>query len=220
MDEGFNTFINHYSNIDLVGDEARRLVGTRADNIAAVQQSPVADQPIMTYPDFIRPAGLGFLAYRKPGYGLVMLRESILGKDRFDRAFREYIRRWAYKHPKPADFFRTMEDVSGEQLEWFWREWFYGTDKLDQSVETVYSDSAGAHVRLANRGDLVMPTVLEIRYTDGATARVTVSVETWSLQDIYTFDAGPRAITAVRIDPDNVFPDIDPANNMWPRGGQ
>jgi hypothetical protein len=219
MDEGFNTFINHYSNLAEYGEAARPLIATRPENIAALMQSPTADQPIMTHPDFIRPAGLGFLAYRKPGYGLIMLRESILGKDRFDKAFRTYIDRWKYKHPKPWDFFRTIEDVSGEQLGWFWREWFYGTGTLDQAVVGVTSDSAGSHVALANRGEMVMPTVLELTFSDGGTARVTIPVETWSLSDTYTYDVGGgRTVTAVRIDPAKVYPDTDTSNNTWRLG--
>src|SRR5690606_11820189 len=85
--------------------------------------------------DHLRREGLGFLAYRKPGFGLILLREVVLGPERFDAAFKEYIRRWANKHPQPADFFRTIEDVSGEDLSWFWRGWFYSTDLLDQAVD-------------------------------------------------------------------------------------
>ena len=105
---------------------------------------PTHDQPIMTFPDHLRREGLGFLAYRKPGFGLILLREVVLGEERFDAAFKEYIRRWANKHPQPADFFRTMEDVSGRDLAWFWRGFFYTTAALDQSVESVTRQLDGA----------------------------------------------------------------------------
>ncbi len=135
MDEGFNTFINYYSNLAYYGDRAQesryvnRLNGQyMADNIAGL------DTPIDTPPDLIARANLGLLAYRKPAYGLFLLREYILGAERFDMAFKAYIDRWAYKHPKPADFFRTIENVAGEDLDWFWRGWFYTTDTFDQSM--------------------------------------------------------------------------------------
>ncbi len=66
-----------------------------------------------------------------------MLRETIMGRELFDYAFKEYARRWAFKHPEPADLFRTMEDASGEDLDWFWRGWFYGTDACDISLDSV-----------------------------------------------------------------------------------
>ncbi len=81
--------------------------------------------------------GFGPNAYSKPATGLNILRETIMGRELFDYAFKEYARRWAFKHPTPADFFRTMEDASGEDLDWFWRGWFYGTDACDISLDSV-----------------------------------------------------------------------------------
>ncbi len=92
----------------------------------------------MTYANRYRTgSNLGSLAYVKPSIGLLTLRNKILGPEVFDSAFREYTRRWAFKHPQPADFFRTIEDVSGRDLDWFWRGWFFTTAALDQSVESV-----------------------------------------------------------------------------------
>jgi len=78
-----------------------------------------------------------FQSYGKPALGLHILRESILGHDLFDFAFKEYARRWAFKRPTPADLFRTMEDASGVDLDWFWRGWFYGNDHVDMAIELV-----------------------------------------------------------------------------------
>ena len=78
-------------------------------------------EPIMNIPDVLQSSNLGYEAYYKPAIGLKILREQVLGKDRFDYAFKEYIKRWAFKHPTPYDFFKTMEDASGEDLSWFWR---------------------------------------------------------------------------------------------------
>ncbi|HKJ92613.1 MAG TPA: M1 family metallopeptidase [Longimicrobiales bacterium] len=216
MDEGFNTFINHYSNLDFYGAGAR--VRTQPGAIARQELSPANDQPSMTYPDVLARERLGFAEYSKPAYGLIMLREVVLGHKLFDSAFRAYIRRWAFKHPKPADFFRTMNDVSGTDLDWFWHEWFYTTDVLDQAVDSVTYDSTGSHIALSNRGGLVMPVVLEITDADGSSNTVQVPVQVWGASDRYTLDVAGH-VTAVTVDPDSVYPDVDRSNNSWSEGG-
>jgi hypothetical protein len=92
-------------------------------------------EPIMTNSENI--IGFGPNAYTKPATGLNILRETIMGRELFDYSFKEYARRWAFKHPTPADLFRTMEDASGEDLDWFWRGWFYGIDPCDIAIDTV-----------------------------------------------------------------------------------
>jgi len=92
-------------------------------------------EPIMSNSENI--VGFGPNAYTKPATGLNILRETIMGRELFDYAFKEYARRWAFKHPEPADLFRTMEDASGEDLDWFWRGWFYGTEACDMAIDTV-----------------------------------------------------------------------------------
>jgi hypothetical protein len=92
-------------------------------------------EPIMTNSENI--VQFGPNAYSKPATGLNILRETIMGRELFDYAFKEYARRWAFKHPEPADLFRTLEDASGEDLDWFWRGWFYSTEVCDISLDTV-----------------------------------------------------------------------------------
>ena len=219
MDEGFNTFMNHYSNIAYYGSKATRSRRTSSAYIAERMQQAIADQPIMTYPDQIRPMGLGFLGYRKPGYGLILLREIILGPERFDRAFQTYIRRWAFKHPMPADFFRTMENVAGEDLDWFWREWFYKTWTLDQAVDAVTIDTSGTRIVLSNRDKMVMPVEVEIAFANGKLMRQKLPVEIWMRGDTYTLLLDTTTpITYVLVDPDNRLPDVNRKNNIWPAG--
>ncbi|MDT8368773.1 MAG: M1 family aminopeptidase, partial [Longimicrobiales bacterium] len=218
MDEGFNTFINHYSNLDYFGLDAGRVGRTSAPSIVAQMLQPTSDQPIMTYPDVLRREGLGFMAYRKPGYGLILLREVVIGPERFDAAMREYVRRWAFKHPKPADFYRTIEDVTGENLSWFWRGWFAGTDLLDQAVESVTVEDGETRIHFANHGGLVMPIPLEIEYADGRTERMMLPVEVWMGGDEYTWaQTGSPAIVRVTIDPDDKLPDVKVSNDTWRR---
>ena len=133
QDEGFNTFINYFS-------EARRYPGEGRRTTQRVAQRPRAGRAVHAaqrrraardQPDRINPQLLGENAYVKTAVGLALLRDEILGPAAFDDAFREYTRRWAFKHPDPADFFRTMENVSGKRLDWFFREWFLENPHFD-----------------------------------------------------------------------------------------
>jgi aminopeptidase N len=122
MDEGFNTFINILSTKAFNNGEYKAsadVEGRTAPGIIRALQDPNADVPY-TVPDVTQARNLGFAAYSKTGYGLYLLREVVLGPERFDYAFRSYIKRWAFKHPQPRDFFRTMNEVAGEDLTWFW----------------------------------------------------------------------------------------------------
>ncbi len=221
MDEGFNTFINHYSRLDFYGPEALKTLSTTAANIAQRMRLPIADQPILTYPDHIRDAGLGFLAYRKPGFGLVLLREVVLGEDTFKKAMRLYTDEWAFKHPKPRDFFRTMESVSGRDLSWFWRGWFAGTDVLDQAVTSVTEGKDGTtRIGLENEAGLVMPVLLRVTFDDGHVLNEKLPVDIWARGDDFDLRVpGPGHVTGVILDPDAKLPDMDRSNNRWERGG-
>jgi hypothetical protein len=211
MDEGFTTFINHYATLDFYGEGApTRLT---ADYIANVMVQDVAEQPIYTYPDLIPRAGLGFLAYRKPGMGLYLLREYVLGPERFDEAFRTYTRRWAFRHPQPSDFFRTMEDAAGERLDWFWKGWFYGTGLLDQQVIEVTERGGGTEVIIEQADGLLMPVELSIEYEDGASERRRIPVEAFTHEDAFTATIEGTDVSSVTIDPDHILPDVDRSNN-------
>ncbi len=134
MDEGLNTFVEYLAEElwDNKFPSRRGPAGTIVDYMKLPKDQL---EPIMTNSENIN--NFGANAYSKPATGLNILRETILGRDLFDYAFREYARRWAFKHPEPADLFRTLEDASGEDLDWFWRGWFYGTDACDISLDTV-----------------------------------------------------------------------------------
>lgn len=219
MDEGFNTFQNYYA-------WKRRYPGlpNRRGNPATYLTMALSglEQPIMTAADRTNPQLLGQIAYNKPGLGLILLREQIVGPERFDVAFREYIRRWRWKHPTPADFFRTMNDALGEDLSWFWHSWFYTTETLDQAVESVATstDTAGqltSRIFLRSVGPMVMPVVLDVTLDDGQVERLRLPVEIWSWSDRYVAAVpGPRRVTGVVVDPENAFPDVNRTNNRWP----
>src|SRR6201996_601781 len=135
MDEGFNTFINTLSTADFNNGEYARKPQD-VEKAAVVITNP-ALEPVLSQPANLKERNTGILLYFKPGMGLTMLREQILGPERFDFAFRTYIARWAFKHPTPEDFFRTMENASGESLQWFWRGWFLNNWRLDVAVRDV-----------------------------------------------------------------------------------
>ncbi len=216
MDEGFNTFINYFSNLAFYGDQATRLRRYSADYIAGRMQEPIAAQPIMTYPDHIRQEGLGFLAYRKPGFGLLLLREYILGPERFDTAFKSYINQWAYKHPKPADFFRTIEQVAGEDLSWFWRGWFYSTDELDQEITMVRGPQEDYKVSVRHTTDLILPVELKVIFADGSSTMQRIPVEAFFKQDFFIVASSEdKEIIEIILDPDQRLPDINRTNNSW-----
>ncbi|MDH4132535.1 MAG: M1 family metallopeptidase, partial [Gemmatimonadota bacterium] len=221
MDEGFNTFINSFAEEGFFQrDDTRRRRGEAAFTLMN-DQAPTA-QPIMTYANRYRTEGnLGALAYIKPGMGLSLLRSKILGPEVFDRAFREYTRRWAFRHPQPADFFRTIEDVSGRDLDWFWRGWFYTTGALDQAIEAV-TQRPGREggqivtVTLRNAAYQVMPVDLQLTFADGTTASYSYPVEIWYKGDKYTATiTTAQPVTAATVNPDGSLPDVVPGNNGW-----
>src|SRR5437588_9931662 len=149
---------------------------------------------------------------------LTILRDAVLGKDTFERALREYVRRWSFKHPQPADFFRTVENVSGRDLDWFWRGWVYTTARLDQAVDSVRAAGDTTLVFLSNRGQMVLPVTLELRYADGSSETRDLPVEMWNLGSRFTARiATARPVARVVVDPKGTYPDIDGSNNGWPR---
>ncbi len=134
MDEGLNSFVEYLS--EELWDNKYPVGKGPAYKIVDYMKLPKDQlEPIMTNSENIIQFGPN--AYSKPSTGLNMLRETLMGRELFDYAFKEYARRWAFKHPTPADLFRTMEDASGEDLDWFWRGWFYNTDPCDISIDTV-----------------------------------------------------------------------------------
>ncbi|WP_345232284.1 M1 family metallopeptidase [Olivibacter ginsenosidimutans] len=218
MDEGFNTFINTLATDAFNHGEYKK---PKYDGyVFAAKTFKEGVEPIMTTPQGMKESNIGTLAYYKPQMGLTLLREQILGKERFDQAFRTYIRYWAYKHPTPYDFFHTIENVAGENLSWFWRSWFLHNWKLDQAVEEVsYVDQdakQGALITIANLEQMPMPVIAEVTTTSGKRSRINLPVEIWERNQVFTFKTTTtEPIVSVVLDPDHVFPDINPSNNTW-----
>ena len=225
MDEGFNTFIDVYESDDFEGgkygpkrDSEYSAGGEPADTILKVLGNPAAPN-ILTRADGFTGALGHPVSYFKAAYGMTLLREQILGPERFDWAFRKYIRDWAYKHPSPSDFFRAMESEGGEDLAYFWRGWYMNNWTLDmavKSVEYVKGDfKQGVSVTIANLGQLVLPNTVQVNFADGTNTRVKLPVETWLNKGSYTFTlGGGQPVVSVVLDPDHVIPDNDRTNDV------
>ncbi|HZJ36489.1 MAG TPA: M1 family metallopeptidase [Gillisia sp.] len=215
MDEGFNTFINHYSTLEFNKgeypsnlNETRRFTGWFTSNTR---------EGINTYPDVTNLQNLAMTAYNKPGIGLLLLREYILGPERFDNAFRSYIKTWAYKHPQPTDFFNHIENVAGENLAWFWKGWFYGTGNIDLAIDNVQKIGGNYIVFLSNKGDMPMPVEMEVKYKDGLTERLRLPVEIWQRGDSWNhLIKTEKEIKSVELDPEKILPDVNFSNDSWP----
>jgi hypothetical protein len=218
MDEGFNTFIDVYQSDDFDhgeygpkrDSEYAEAGGNPVDDILTLLADSAA--PIILAPaDIITEKYRHAVSYFKPALGLVLLREQILGPQRFDQAFRKYIAAWAYKHPAPSDFFRLMASEAGEDLSWWWRGWYMENDTLDLGIaKASYLDAVpahGLHIELVNHGRLVMPATLDIAFHDGSHQHVTVPVEAWMHGNRASFDvATTRPVDRLTLDPDHRLP--------------
>jgi hypothetical protein len=227
MDEGFNTFIDVYAADEFNNGE----YAPKRDGEYAPGKANPADEIIPWLKDSAAPVMMTRadqfpekyrhpLEYFKPAFGLVLLREVILGQDRFDYAFKKYIERWAYKHPAPDDFFRTMNNETGEDLSWFWKEWFYNNWQLDLAIQSVsYANGDpknGVDITIANLQKMAMPFTLQVLLKGGSKKIIEVPVETWLQGNTHLIHVDTnKQVESVTIDPKNRLPDSNRKNNVW-----
>jgi hypothetical protein len=227
MDEGFNTFIDVFESENFHNAE----FGPKRDSEFSPKSAHPADGLVALLADPKAPITLTAgdqtiekyrhpVSYYKSAFGLVLLRDTILGRDRFDYAFKKFVRDWAFKHPSPSDFFRAMDSAAGEDLSWFWREWYFGTGTYDVAVTGVSPAKGGwkngATITLENRDAMVFPLTLDVRYEGGRRVRVQVPVEAWMRRTGALVPlTGTKPIVSVTADPDHALPDHDRANNVW-----
>jgi hypothetical protein len=217
MDEGFNTYLNAFAlEAHHPGDDVYlRYVRNWADAVTQGTQSP-----LMTAPDNIDASALGAIGYRKPAAVLLTLRNHVVGPDLFDASFREYIRAWAFKHPTPGDFFRSIENSSGEDLSWFWHGFFYTTDVLDIGIESVSTRSSDgqtfAVITLRRNTSIPFPVRLRVSYADGTTQDFSLPVNIWAGGNRFLAVLPVRGpVTGARLWPDPSVPDWNSANDTW-----
>ncbi len=217
QDEGLNTFRTVFA--------AEDHDGSNSDNRQEARDTylPVAgsdfEQPMMTHSDAFPITGEWYdvAAYEKPAMVLFVLRE-VLGPELFDRTLSEYTRTWTLKHPTPQDFFDTFEQAAGEDLDWFWRPWFYETEVLDLAVAGVDASPDGGHtIRVVNRGKAPAPVVALVQLADGSTRRLTAPALDLAGDGAVALTLPPGAgPVAIQLDPDQAYPDADPSNDAWP----
>ena len=214
MDEGFNTFINHYSTVAFNNGEYPSTIDKPR---TLVQYLTYGNrESISTSPEVANSRNLAYIAYYKPAAGLFMLREYILGAERFDNAFKSYISTWAYKHPQPNDFFNHIENVAGEDLSWFWKGWFYGNDNIDLGISEVKPSNGNYVITVENEGQIPMPVQLEVIYTDNTTENISLPVEIWQRSDSWEhLLKTTKQVQRVVLDPNKMLPDVNPLNDTW-----
>ncbi|WP_183574864.1 M1 family metallopeptidase [Mucilaginibacter sp. X5P1] len=214
MDEGMNTFINGYSSASFNKGEYN---DTSSAAVKLTRSLIKEHDPLMTAPEVSNEGGM---YYYKTALALNILRNEVLGADRFDYAFKMYIKRWAYKHPQPDDFFRTMNDAAGDNLNWFWKEWFFTNWTLDQAVTGVkyIGDDAknGAFITIENLGEMALPVHLKVTEENGNTQVIDLPAEVWQRGAKWVFKYNSTSkIATVVIDPDRRLPDTDRSNNIY-----
>jgi hypothetical protein len=218
MDEGFNTFINSLADDDFNNGEYKN-PATSMETMGAYMFGKNTE-PVFLTPDAMKEGNIGIALYFKPGYGLELLRNEILGPDRFDYAFKTYISRWAFKHPTPWDFFRSMENAAGEDLAWFWKGWFLENYRLDQSIVSVKYDkdipANGAIVSIANLEQMAMPVNITYQTKSGVKGSLKLPVEIWNNTSTWKVKLPvTEELLKVSIDEAKVFPDVKFSNNVW-----
>jgi hypothetical protein len=219
MDEGFNTFINHISTAEFNNGEYDP--GAWPWHSIGMTLGLPAVENVMLIPDGMSEWNIGINLYDKPANALTMLRNQVLGKARFDYAFKEYIRNWAYKHPTPFDFFRAMENGAGEDLSWFWRSWFMNNWKNDQAIGEVKPVRENGilvayAIQVINMEKMPMPIILGIKTKSGKSERIKLPVDVWMKNKAWTVRyPTTEEVVEVIIDPDQELPDGNSGNNKW-----
>ena len=214
MDEGTTTFNeNHASNEFFPGRNADR--GDQNSYIATARSG--YESEMMRWTDYLYPGQNGNASYSKPATVLVALR-GLLGDSLFQRAYHTYFRRWAFKHPKPWDFFNTFNHTVGRNLDWFWRSWYYETWTLDHAVASVTAGAGGTRIVVEDVGWVPMPARLTITLASGQVVQREVPVEEWLTGARSAEVVLPRdqTVTRVEIDAERAFPDVNRDNNVWP----
>ncbi|MEO8909844.1 MAG: M1 family metallopeptidase [Gemmatimonadaceae bacterium] len=171
----------------------------------------------LMWPGDLYPQEWYFIMYYDKTAAVLAALRGLLGEETFHRAYREYGRRWIGKHPYPYDFFNTMSDVAGRDLDWFWTTWFYEPWPLDQAIASVEQQGDSTAITIEDRGLAPMPVELAITRQGGATQHLTVPVDVWltgARRYVVRVAASPK-ITRVVVDPDGLFPDIDRDNQIW-----
>jgi len=189
---------------------------TRDKDVYAQVARMGIEEPMMRHGDrYDTEMGYGVASYMKPATILMMLR-GMLGPELFQQAYRTYGTRWRYKHPTPWDFFYTFEDVTGQDLGWFWRTWFWETWTVDQSVESVTPGPGGTVIVIVDKGLAPMPGEVQVTRSDSTAIMEKIPVAYWlDGHARYTFTVTGAPVVRVEVDPEQKLSDVDRKNNSW-----
>jgi hypothetical protein len=222
QDEGFNSYINYiatdlFNKGEYVNDPAYFEKGFFASRDYTLFMH--YKDPLITVSDAMDEQQ-HYQFYGKTAYGLNLLRTVIVGKERFDYAFRKYTEAWAFKHPTPYDFFHCINNAAGENLDWFWKEWFFTTWQFDQAITAVNyvngDPASGALITIENKGKMIMPVILKIVQVGGKQETITLPIEIWQRGGTWVYKyASQNKISKVILDPESQLPDTDRKNNEW-----
>lgn len=216
MDEGTTSYNTSPAEDDFYpGTDHRR---ENADDYLFVARMGLEGE-VMRWSDYhYSGTAYGTASYSKPAALLSTLR-GLMGEAAFDSAYHDYIRTWAYKHPKPWDFFNHFSEAARRNLDWFWRAWYYETWTMDHAVGEVVTDQGGTKVIVEDRGWVPMPARVTITRENGEQLQLEVPVETWlsgTTRAELSVPAG-SPVVKVEIDAEKLFPDVDDRNNIWER---
>jgi hypothetical protein len=221
MDEGWATYLTNRGSLEQpFFDEPRDSEGATRSSYVEVARAG-QEGMMMQHGDYYE-VGYGTASYQKPATLLVTLR-NLLGDEVFGGAVRLYFQQWAFKHPSPWDFFNSIEHAAGRDLDWFWTSWYYETWALDQAVHDVTAGSDGPLIQIDDHGFVPMPSHIVIETSAGGTLERDIPVSYWlSGEIVYEIQlpASVGEVTKVTIDPDELYPDANRANNIWPREGR
>ena len=218
QDEGFNQFINTFAEARRYPKNGDQMTRGQAKIRALGQSIAQGQDEVLETGQVIGNSGA---QYEKTAAVLQMLRNDVMGPATFDKGIQTYVKRWAFKHPTPMDFFRTMNDVGGKNLDWFWREWWLETPKFDQSIDSVAVTPSGngSHVAVVygNKQAGVMPLLVRFTFSDSTTQDFAYPADIWKSGATYTasYDFPGKAVKEIRIDPERHFIDVVRANNSW-----
>lgn len=216
IDEGATTYHEAQARWDIFPETFSRL--NEFNSYLPIAGSYLEGE-IMRWSDYHYPGpAYGVASYPKPASVLIALK-GVLGEEIFTSAWTTFMDRWAYKHPSPYDMFNTFEDVSGQDLDWFWRSWYFETWTLDQAITEVEQSEGMATITIEDLGNAVMPVDLTLTFEDGSTNNVRIGVEDWVMgkrTTSITIEA-PATIIKAEIDAGHYFPDTNRQNNVWNR---
>lgn len=217
MDEGMTTFLENQSKEDYYDDDFE----LRDQEVYTSIARRNLEGEMMRESNWHVPGPAYVIAsYYKPATLLTALR-GVLGDETFQEAYRAFHDRWQFRHPYPYDFFNTFEDVTGRDLDWFWRSFYFETWTLDHAIARVESDGEETTIRIEDEGRAYMPARVVVTTEGGETLRRSVPVERWRRgyrQATITVNAD-SPVERVELDPQNLFPDVDPSDDVWTRAG-